>query len=230
MKSMLDEDVETNKSMGKFGACDILDKIDCQEKACVLTHCNTGSLATGGYGTALGVVRTLMEMGKLEHCYCTETRPYNQGSRLTAYELIYEKIPSTLICDNMVGLLLARKKISAIVVGADRVVANGDTANKIGTYQLAILAKYHNVPFYVAVPSTTIDLSKKNGSEIIIEERPSKEMTHVNDVRIAAEGINCWNPCFDVTPAELITGGLITEFGVFKPSELESKIKEILKL
>lgn len=230
MKSMLDEDVETNKLIGKFGALDILKNLDETNKVSILTHCNTGSLATGGYGTALGVVRHLMEIEKLEHCFCTETRPYNQGSRLTAYELVYEKIPSTLICDSMVGCLLAKKKISAIVVGADRVVANGDTANKIGTYQLAILAKFHNVPFYVAVPSTTIDLSKKDGSEIAIEERPSKEMTHVNNVRIAAEGINCWNPCFDVTPADLISGGLITEFGVFKPSELEAKIKEILKI
>lgn len=227
---MLDEDVKTNMSIGKFGALDILRNLEKTDKVCILTHCNTGSLATGGYGTALGVVRHLMEIGKLEHCFCTETRPYNQGSRLTAYELVYEKIPSTLICDNMVGCLLAKKKISAIVVGADRVVANGDTANKIGTYQLAILAKFHSVPFYVAVPSTTIDLSKKDGTEIVIEERPAKEMTHVNNVRIAAEGINCWNPCFDVTPADLITGGLITEFGVFKPTELETKIREILKI
>lgn len=229
MNLMLDEDVATNKSIGKFGAEHILKGLG-NENAVILTHCNTGSLATAGYGTALGVVRSLKEMGRLEHCFCTETRPYNQGSRLTAYELVYEKIPSTLICDNMVGLLMMKKKVSAIVVGADRVVANGDTANKIGTYQLAILAKYHNIPFYVAVPTTTIDLNKKTGSEIIIEERPSKEMTHVKDIRIAAEGINCWNPCFDVTPAELITGGLITEHGVFKPSELESKIREILKI
>ncbi len=169
-------------------------------------------------------------MNVLDHCYCTETRPYNQGSRLTAYELVYEKIPSTLVCDNMAGILMDKQKISAIVVGADRVVLNGDTANKIGTFQLAILAKYHNVPFYVAVPTTSIDFNRKHGSEIVIEERPPKEMTHVKDIRIAAEGINCWNPSFDVTPNHLITGGLITEYGVFKPNELETKLKSILKL
>lgn len=140
-----------------------------------------------------GVVRRLNELNKLNHCYCTETRPYNQGSRLTAYELVYEKIPATLICDDMAGLLFAKKNISAVVVGADRVVANGDTANKIGTYQLAILAKYHNVPFYVAVPSTTIDLSKKTGSEIVIEERAPHEMTHIQNMRIAAEGLRRFN-------------------------------------
>lgn len=227
MENMLDEDVATNKSIGKHGAEHILKRND-SSKAIILTHCNTGSLATAGYGTALGVVRRLREIDALEHCYCTETRPYNQGSRLTAFELVYEEIPATLICDNMVGLLLASKKVSAIVVGADRVVSNGDTANKIGTYQLAILAKYHNVPFYVAVPSTTLDFTKKTGKEIVIEERPPAEMLYVKNMRIAAEGINCWNPAFDVTPAELITGGLITEFGVFTPHELESKLKNLI--
>lgn len=229
MNKMLEDDVATNKAIGNYGAQDILKRINDGSKAVLLTHCNTGSLATAGYGTALGVVRRLRELNELEHCYCTETRPYNQGSRLTAFELVYEEIPATLICDNMVGLLLARKKVSAIVVGADRVVANGDTANKIGTYQLAILAKHHNVPFYVAVPTTSIDLTRKTGSEIVIEERASHEMTHVKNIRIAAEGINCWNPAFDVTPAELITGGLITEFGLFKPEELEAQLKLLLK-
>ena len=130
----------------------------------------------------------MKELEKLEHCYCTETRPYNQGSRLTAYELVYENIPASLICDNMAGLLMAKKNISAVIVGADRVVSTGDTANKIGTYQLAILAKHHNVLFYVAVPTTTIDFSKQTGEEILIEERPSHEMTHVNNIRIAANG------------------------------------------
>ena len=189
---------------------------------------NTGSLATAGYGTALGVVRKLHELEKLEHCFCTETRPYNQGSRLTAYELTYEKIPSTLICDNMAACLMSRHDIGAIVVGADRVVSNGDTANKIGTYQLAILASYFNVPFYVAVPSTTVDFTMLTGDEIIIEERSHVEITHTNGVRIAADGINCWNPSFDVTPGKLITGGLITEHGVFRANELE-KLKEILR-
>ena len=229
MQAMLDEDIAVNKSMADFGATNIVKSLSLAglEKANILTHCNTGSLATAGYGTALGVVRRLNELGKLNHCYCTETRPYNQGSRLTAYELVYEKIPATLICDDMVGLLLARKSISAIVVGADRVVANGDTANKIGTYQLAILAKYHQVPFYVAVPTTTIDLAKRSGAEIVIEERGADEMTHVKGVRVAAEGIGCWNPAFDVTPGELITGGLITEHGVFSASELESEVRKI---
>ena len=187
MSQMLEADISTNRSIGQYGAQDII-KNSKQNSVNILTHCNTGSLATAGYGTALGVVRSLAEMNVLEHCYCTETRPYNQGSRLTAYELVYEKIPSTLICDDMVGLLLLKKEITAIVVGADRVVSNGDTANKIGTYQLAVLAKYHNVPFYVAVPTTSIDFTKKTGSEIVIEERPSREMTHIKDIRIAAEG------------------------------------------
>jgi len=188
---MLEEDISTNRSIGNYGAQQIIENSSNKsDKPCIriLTHCNTGSLATAGYGTALGVVRSLMEMNVLDHCFCTETRPYNQGSRLTAYELVYEKIPSTLICDDMVGLLLAKKNVSAIVVGADRVVSNGDTANKIGTYQLAVLAKYHSVPFYVAVPTTSIDFTKKTGAEIVIEERPSNEMTHLKDIRIAAEG------------------------------------------
>ena len=230
MRKMLDEDKAANKSIGNYGALDIIEKIKArnQEKVNILTHCNTGSLATAGYGTALGVIRRLHELNLLNHCYCTETRPYNQGSRLTAYELVYEKIPSTLICDDMVGLLLARKNISAIIVGADRVVANGDTANKIGTYQLAIMAEYHNVPFYVAVTTTSIDLTKRTGDEIVIEERSSEEITHVKGIRIAAEGIGCWNPSFDVTPARLITGGLITEYGLFKPSEMEQKLRELI--
>jgi methylthioribose-1-phosphate isomerase len=138
---------------------------------------------------ALGVIRRLNELNKIEHVFCTETRPYNQGSRLTAFELVYEKIPATLVCDNMVALLLSKKSISAIVVGADRIVSNGDTANKIGTYQLAILAKHFNVPFYVAAPLSTIDFSKENGSEIVIEERSGIEITHMKGIQIAAPGI-----------------------------------------
>lgn len=210
-----------------------------------LQHCNTGSLATAGYGTALGVVRKLHEMGRLEHVYCTETRPYNQGARLTAFELVHDKIPATLIIDSMVAALLRSKvcqiawnvkvekliveyfqNIAAVVVGADRVVANGDTANKIGTYQIAVVAKYHNVPFYIAAPLTSIDLKIQSGDQIVIEERPDREMTHVGEHRIAAQGIKCWNPAFDVTPAHLITG-IITEFGVFKPDELRQKVTEI---
>lgn len=230
MESMLDEDIATNRSMGNYGAEDIIKRWS--EKngnsgVKVLTHCNTGSLATAGYGTALGVVRRLNELGRLEQCFCTETRPYNQGSRLTAYELVYEKIPSTLVCDSMVAFLMSKNRLGAVVVGADRVVSNGDTANKIGTYQLALLARNFQVPFYVAVPSTTVDFSMKTGEEIIIEERSHNEMTHINGIKVAADGINCWNPSFDVTPAELITGGLITEHGIFKPGEL-LKLKEIL--
>jgi len=230
MQNMLSQDIATNKSLGHHGAADILQKWSSKNKDSskikVLTHCNTGSLATAGYGTALGVVRKLHELEKLDHCFCTETRPYNQGSRLTAYELSYEKIPSTLICDNMVAMLMSKHEISAVVVGADRVVSNGDTANKIGTYQLALLAHSFNVPFYVAVPSTTVDFTMMSGEEIIIEERSHQEITHTNGIRVAAE-INCWNPCFDVTPCDLITGGLITEHGVFQTHELD-KLKELL--
>ena len=194
MTSILHKDREMNRTMGNYGALHILENqlaaktVDGKIK--ILTHCNTGSLATGGYGTALGVIRRLNELNKLEHVYCTETRPYNQGSRLTAYELVFEKIPATLICDNMVGLLLSQKSLSAIVVGADRIVSNGDTANKIGTYQLAILAKYYNVPFYVAAPTSTIDFNKKTGKEIVIEERSSIEMTQIKGIQIAAPGNN----------------------------------------
>ncbi|XP_060081711.1 methylthioribose-1-phosphate isomerase-like [Ylistrum balloti] len=227
IEKMLLSDRSDNIALAKYGAGDIMERCS-HNKACVLTHCNTGSLATAGYGTALGVIRALHEDGNLDHAYCTETRPYNQGARLTAYELVYEKIPATLICDSMAAMLMERKKISAVVVGADRVVANGDTANKIGTYQLAISAKYHNVLFYVACPTTSYDSSKQTGADIIIEERPAEELTKIQNVPIAAPGIHCWNPAFDVTPAELITGGIITEHGVFKPSELQSKLEPIL--
>ncbi|XP_011496297.1 PREDICTED: methylthioribose-1-phosphate isomerase [Ceratosolen solmsi marchali] len=216
--SMLKEDIADNKAIGEHGAKEII-KNQNNKSVTILTHCNTGSLATAGYGTALGIIRSLYNNGNLEHVYCTETRPYNQGARLTAYELVHDRIPSTLICDDMVGSLMKTKNISAVVIGADRIVANGDTANKIGTYQIAILAKYHSVPFYIAAPFTTIDFSLCHGDEIKIEERPQNELTEINGVRIAAENIQCWNPSFDVTPADLISG-IITEKGVFKPSEL----------
>ncbi len=186
-------------------------------------------MATAGYGTALGVIRSLHAKGSLAHAYCTETRPYNQGARLTAYELVYEKLPATLITDSMAAALLARQKteysIAAIVVGADRVAANGDTANKIGTYGLAILARHHGVKFLVAAPRTTIDVGTKSGKDITIEERPKDEVTMIkgpchngNDmdalpvetIKVAANGIDVWNPSFDVTPADLIDG-IITE-------------------
>ncbi|KAJ6225656.1 hypothetical protein RDWZM_004201 [Blomia tropicalis] len=194
-----------------------------RSKVNVLTHCNTGSLATASYGTALGVIRSLNRRGQIECVYCTETRPYNQGSRLTAWELINEDIPSTLICDNMVAALMSTKQIDAVVVGADRVVANGDTANKIGTYQIAILCKHFGVPFYVASPCSTLDFSLENGSKITIEERPPNEMRFIKEVPIAPLEMNCWNPAFDVTPANLITGGIITEDGVISPDQLLSR-------
>ncbi|XP_071955426.1 methylthioribose-1-phosphate isomerase-like isoform X2 [Antedon mediterranea] len=225
-EDMLKKDVVDNRNIGKYGAEHICKHfLEPSSTARILTHCNTGSLATAGYGTALGVIRALNESSRLDHVYCTETRPYNQGSRLTSYELVYEKIPATLITDSMVSFAMKQKKITAVVVGADRVVANGDTANKIGTYQLAIAAKYHNIPFYVAAPSTSCDLSLTCGDGIVIEERPHTEVTFFKDQQIAALGINAWNPAFDVTPADLITGGIITEKGVFRPSELKQKLK-----
>ncbi|KAF9353442.1 S-methyl-5-thioribose-1-phosphate isomerase [Mortierella sp. NVP85] len=243
-EKMLEDDVQDNQNIGKFGAEFILKVWKGGEDLRVVTHCNTGSLATAGYGTALGIVRALAGQQKLTHAYCTETRPYNQGSRLTAYELVYEKIPSTLITDSMASALLAQNsdKIAAIIVGADRVAANGDTANKIGTYQLAITARYHNVPFLVAAPSTSVDLNIASGKQIPIEVRPAVELTTLRGpvvdlasiskdshevqlkasdqgslvletVAMAARGIGVWNPSFDVTPAELITG-IVTEKGV----------------
>ncbi|CAH2991726.1 unnamed protein product [Chilo suppressalis] len=223
IEGMLNKDIEDNRAIGKFGCEAILNTLKGDGLVRVLTHCNTGSLATAGYGTALGVIRYLHESKKLEHVYCTETRPYNQGARLTAYELVHEKIPGTLIVDSMVSALMNTRNITAVVVGADRVAANGDTANKIGTYQIAIAAKHHGVPFYVAAPLSSIDMSLTSGERIKIEERPDREMTHIGEHRIAAPGINCWNPSFDVTPACLITG-IITEKGVFPPNQLKEVI------
>ncbi|KAM8974026.1 methylthioribose-1-phosphate isomerase [Pelodytes ibericus] len=219
-EGLLEKDVEDNRKIGDFGAQHILQAAGSTDGVCILTHCNTGSLATAGYGTALGVVRSLHSLGRLSHVFCTETRPYNQGSRLTAYELVYEKIPATLITDSMAAVTMRERRVSAVVVGADRVVANGDTANKVGTYQLAIIAKHHGVPFYIAAPSTSCDLSLPTGESIVIEERPGHELTNINGVRVAAPGIGVWNPAFDVTPHSLITG-IITERGVFKPEDLK---------
>ncbi|XP_063787126.1 methylthioribose-1-phosphate isomerase [Pseudophryne corroboree] len=224
-ESLLEKDVKDNRLIGDLGAQHILQTTNVTGGVCIMTHCNTGSLATAGYGTALGVVRSLHALGRLSQVFCTETRPYNQGSRLTAYELVYEKIPATLITDSMAAVTMRERQVSAVVVGADRVVANGDTANKVGTYQLAITAKYHGIPFYVAAPSTSCDLSLPTGSSIVIEERPSHELTDINGVRVAAPGIQVWNPAFDVTPHELITG-IITENGVFKPEELKDRLRK----
>ncbi|KAK2871715.1 S-methyl-5-thioribose-1-phosphate isomerase [Arthroderma sp. PD_2] len=235
-EKMLIDDAMDNHRLGDFGAAWIVNNTPIGKegkKVGVLTHCNTGSLATAGYGTALGVIRSLLASDKLEHAYCTETRPYNQGARLTAFELVHDKIPATLITDSMAASLLAQKGagLAAIVVGADRVVANGDTANKIGTYQLAVLAKYHGVKFIVAAPRTTIDLRTKEGEDIIIEERAKSEVTRITGPRIsdlgntngdnialetiniAAPGIDVWNPAFDVTPYDLIDA-IVTEVGV----------------
>lgn len=221
IEAMLIKDVNDNKSIGDTGAKSILNQQSVESPVRILTHCNTGSLATAEYGTALGVVRSLHAQKKLDHVYFTETRPYNQGARLTAYELVHEKIPSTLIADSMVAALMKTKKVNAVVVGADRVAANGDTANKIGTYQIAVVARFHNVPFYVCAPLTSIDFETPSGDQITIEERPEREMTYVGDQRVACPGVSCWNPAFDVTPAKLITG-IVTEKGTFAPSELIS--------
>jgi methylthioribose-1-phosphate isomerase len=237
---MLIDDVSDNKAIGDHGALWIAQNTvagkrkreDSNGELKIITHCNTGSLATAGYGTALGVIRSLRTDNLLSHAYCTETRPYNQGSRLTAYELVHDNIPSTLVTDSMAASLLAREgdNIAAIVVGADRVAANGDTANKIGTYSLAVLARHHGVKFLVAAPRTTIDLATPSGDQIVIEERAPEEVTRVKGPKVtamgeilvdaesetictAASGINVWNPAFDVTPAQLIDG-IITERGV----------------
>ncbi|KAL0202777.1 hypothetical protein M9458_000795, partial [Cirrhinus mrigala] len=178
IEEMLERDVNDNKKIGNYGAQHILSGVP-RDSVTILTHCNTGSLATAGYGTAL-VVRSLHALGRLKRLYCTETRPYNQGARLTAYEAVAEGFPATLITDSMAALTMREKGITAVVVGADRVVANGDTANKVGTYQLAIAAKHHGVPFYVAAPST--------GRDIVIEERPPEELTSINGVPVAAPG------------------------------------------
>jgi methylthioribose-1-phosphate isomerase len=213
-EGMLEKDLADNHAIGSFGAD--LFKSAGPSSLRLLTHCNTGSLATVGYGTALGVIRALHEKGQLAHAFATETRPYNQGARLTAFELVFEEIPATLIADSMVSFLMAKEKIDGVVVGADRVVANGDTANKVGTYQIAIAARHHGVPFYVAAPLTSIDTTLATGQEIKIEERPAQELTHIFGQRIAAQGIGVWNPSFDVTPASLISG-IITECGVIFP-------------
>ena len=188
IEQFLERDLADNRAIGRYGAEAITQNSTDTKKLTILTHCNTGSLATVGFGTALGVIRQLAAEDALQLAYFTETRPYNQGSRLTAYELVHDRIPHTMICDSMAGLLMRTQPIHAVVVGADRVTANGDTANKIGTYQLAILAKHHRIPFYIAAPTTSIDLTKKTGDEIVIEQRPSAEMTSIKGMSIAAQG------------------------------------------
>lgn len=206
-KRIYAEDIETNRQMGKHGSA-LLTSGDN-----ILTHCNAGALATAGYGTALGIIRAAHEQGKKLHVYLDETRPVLQGARLTAWELKKEKMPFTLITDNMAGCLMKQGKINKVLVGADRIAANGDTANKIGTYSLAALATVHGIPFYVAAPLSTIDISLKTGAAIPIEERKSEEVTCLRGVRIAPKGIKVYNPAFDVTPAQFITA-IITEKGI----------------
>ena len=204
-RAIYDEDLKANRKMGALGAELI------PEGARVMTHCNTGALATAGYGTALGVIRSAK--GKQISVIANETRPYLQGARLTAWELVQEGIPCTLITDSMAGHLMSTGEVDVIVVGADRIAANGDVANKIGTYTLAVLAKRHGIPFYVAAPLSTFDPGIPDGSQISIEERPAAEVTGYGEKRWAPEGVAVRNPAFDVTPAELITG-IICEKGV----------------
>lgn len=211
---VLAEDIRINRTMGEFGAALLPDG------ARVLTHCNAGALATAGHGTALGVIRSAVEAGKKISVIADETRPFLQGARLTAWEMVQEKIPVTLISDNMAGHLMSLGEVDAVVVGTDRVAANGDVANKIGTYMVAVLAKRHNIPFYVACPLSTIDLSITTGSDIPIEERPIEEVTGFRECQWAAEGVNVRNPAFDVTPAELVSG-LITEKGIVEKPNIE---------
>jgi methylthioribose-1-phosphate isomerase len=206
-RAIHDEDVQSCREMGRFGA-DVV-----PAAARILTHCNAGALATAGYGTALGVIRAAAEQGKVARVYADETRPFFQGARLTAWELVRDQVPTTVIAESMTGPLMQRGEIDFVVVGADRIAANGDVANKIGTYTVAMMAHAHGVPFYVAAPLSTIDLATPDGSRIPIEQRPAREMTHVGATRVVPDGAEVWNPAFDVTPARLIAG-IITEKGI----------------
>jgi methylthioribose-1-phosphate isomerase len=217
--AIFEEDLAANRAMGKLGAELIPDG------ARVMTHCNTGALATAGYGTALGVIRA--SKGKNISVIANETRPYLQGARLTAWELVQEGIPCTLITDSMAGHLMSRGEVDVVIVGADRIAANGDVANKIGTYPLAVLAKRHGIPFYVAAPLSTFDPKIPDGSQIPIEERPAAEVTGYRGTRWAPEGVSVRNPAFDVTPAELVTA-IISEKGIASPPYRES-IAALLK-
>ncbi len=208
-----DEDIEINKKIGDFGATII------PKGATIQTHCNAGALATVGYGTALGVVRSAHRNDPTIKVFADETRPRQQGARLTTYELTEDGIDTTLITDGMGAYFMKKGMIDVVVVGADRIALNGDSANKIGTYMVAIAAKYHNIPFYIAAPKSTIDPTIKSGDEIVIELRNKEEVTMINDKPICTPKVNVINPGFDVTPAELITG-IITEYGIFKPSEI----------
>ncbi len=204
------EDVEMNRNIGRFGA-ELVPR-----NARILTHCNAGALATGGYGTALGVVRAAFEQKKISMVYCDETRPLLQGARLTAFELHKDGIPATLIADSMAGSLMAAGRIDLVLVGCDRMAGNGDFANKIGTYPLAVLARHHKIPFYPVLPGSTIDLSLPDGSGIPIEQRAREELTHLGGIQLAPENVEVYNPAFDVTPHSFVTG-IITDRGVLYP-------------
>jgi methylthioribose-1-phosphate isomerase len=212
-RAIFEEDIAANRAIGRLGAELI------RERSRVMTHCNTGALATAGYGTALGVIRA--SKSKNISVIANETRPYLQGARLTAWELVQEGIPCTLITDSMAGYMMARGEVDVVIVGADRIAANGDVANKIGTYPLAVLARRHGIPFYVAAPCSTFDPTIADGSHIPIEERPAAEVTGYRGSRWAPEGVSVRNPAFDVTPAELITG-IICEKGIASPPYRES--------
>jgi methylthioribose-1-phosphate isomerase len=209
------EDIAINRKMGQYGQ-ELL-----PQKGTILTHCNAGALATAGYGTALGVIRAAREAGKQIEVLADETRPFLQGARLTAWELAQDGIPVKILCDNMAGWMMQRGLIDGVIVGADRIAANGDTANKIGTYSVAVLAKENGVPFYVAAPISTLDLSLANGSQIPIEERDAAEVTHFHGQCVAPQGVSAHNPAFDVTPNRYITA-IITERGVARGPFLES--------
>ena len=218
-KRMHAEDIAANQAMGRHGAALM------PASGGVLTHCNAGALATCGYGTALGVIRAAVEQGKKIHVYADETRPFLQGSRLTAWELLKDGIPTTVISDNMAGAMMKQGKISAVVVGADRIAANGDVANKIGTYTVAILAREHDIPFYVAAPFSTIDLATPDGGKSPIEQRNPAEVTHIAGKQMAPDGVGVENPAFDVTPAKYVTA-IITERGIAREPYVES-LREI---
>ncbi|HEY4841314.1 MAG TPA: S-methyl-5-thioribose-1-phosphate isomerase [Terriglobales bacterium] len=213
------EDIAANQAMGRHGATLM------PSSGGVLTHCNAGALATAGYGTALGVIRAAIEAGKKIHVYADETRPFLQGSRLTAWELMKDGIPTTVISDNMAGVMMQQGKIGAIVVGADRIAANGDVANKVGTYTVAVMAKEHRIPFYVAAPISTVDLDTPDGSKIPIEQRNAREVTHIGGRQMTPDGVGIENPAFDVTPARYVAA-IITERGIAR-APYEESLREL---
>jgi len=214
------EDIQANLQIGKYGERLV------PSGATILTHCNAGALATAGYGTALGVIRRAWEKGKVKRVYADETRPVLQGARLTAWELHKEGIPVTVMTDNMAGAIMKKGEIDMVIVGADRIAANGDFANKIGTYGLSILAKFHNIPFYVAAPRSTFDLNLRSGDDIIIEMRDRLEVLKINGKMIAPPSVDVWNPAFDVTPHHLVTA-FITNMGIIRPPYLRN-IKKLI--